>query len=585
MEAASVVVPGDHHPIMEVEDKGLKKGLGFFSTLVIGINSTAPAYSLAAVLSGIVVAVGVQAPASLIVSFVPMFFIAASFYYMNRADPDCGTTFTWVTNALGPWSGWISGWAVCMTGVLVIGSLADVAAIYTYSILGMDSAAESVGAITALAVAYIALTTAICVIGTEISANVQVVLGAVQILGLVLLAVVAIVKVALGDVSTAPVAIGEESILMQPPGFSLDWFLPWDISSTTGLTAGLLIGVFIYWGWESSLTLNEESEDSDDSGRAGIVATVLLVVLYVLLATALLAYAGLPAFESADAQGIESGLFDDLAGSILGEPLAKLVILAVLTSALASTQTTILPASRTSLSMARQAALPQAFGEVSPRWFTPVFSTIAVGLLAAAWYVPLNLLAQGTLFDSLQALSLLIAFYYAINGVSCFIFYRREILRPGPWIALSIGLLVAGGALLLIGGVGDYEDWGGVFGALTWVGLALLVALVLVLLAGRTTVKAAAFLGIAPLVGAVLLGYVLVRSLLDLADPGNSSSGDTWLGVTPALVMGLGALGVGVIIMVLWRVLRPKPYFERRRLVVPHEVALEAPVERQEGTS
>ena len=165
------------------------------------------------------------------------------------------------------------------------------------------------------------------------------------------------------------------------------------------------------------------------------------------------------------------------------------MILAVLTSALASTQTTILPASRTSLSMARQAALPKAFGEVSPRWFTPVFSTVAVGLLAIAWYVPLNLLAQGTLFDSLQALSLLIAFYYAINGVSCFIFYRREILRPGPWIALSIGLLAAGSVLLVIGGVGDYEDWGGIFGTLTWVGVALLVALVVVLLVGPHDVQ------------------------------------------------------------------------------------------------
>jgi amino acid transporter len=585
VEAATVVVPGDGHPVMEVEDKGLKKGLGFFSTLVIGINSTAPAYSLAAVLSGIVVAVGLQAPASLIVSFVPMFFIAASFYYMNRADPDCGTTFTWVTNALGPWSGWIAGWAVCMTGVLVIGSLADVAALYTFSILGMDSAAASIGAVTALAVAYIAITTAICVIGTEISANVQVVLGAIQILGLVLLAVVAIAKVAFGDVSTAPVMIGEESIVMQPPGFSLDWFFPWEIGSTTGLTAGLLIGVFIYWGWESSLTLNEENEDADASGRAGIVATVLLVVLYVLIAAALLAYAGLPAFESADEQGIESVLFDDLAGSILGDPLAKIVILAVLTSALASTQTTILPASRTSLSMARQAALPKAFGEVSPRWFTPVFSTIAVGVLAVAWYVPLNLIAQGTLFDSLQALSLLIAFYYAINGVACFIFYRREILRPGPWISLAIGLLCAGGALLTLGGVGDYYDWASAFGALTWIGVALLVALLVVLLVGRTTLKASAYLGIAPLVGAVLLGYVLVRSVLDLADPANSSSGDTWLGVTPALVMGLGFLAVGVIIMVATRLLRPKPFFDRPRLVVPHEVAREAPVERQGESS
>jgi hypothetical protein len=133
--------------------------------------------------------------------------------------------------------------------------------------------------------------------------------------------------------------------------------------------------------------------------------------------------------------------------------------------------------------------------------------------------------------------------------------------------------------------VGDYYDWGGVFGALTWVGVALLAALFVVLLAGRTTVKAATYLGIAPLVGAVLLGYVLVRSVLDLADPANSSSGDTWLGVTPALVMGLGFLAVGIVIMIATRLLRPKPFFERRRLVVPHEVALEAPVERQGESS
>ena len=122
-ETAGDPVPVVPDRITQEEDKGLERSLGFFSTLTIGMNSTAPAYSLAAVLAGIVVADGLQAPASLIVSFIPMFLIAASFYYMNRADPDCGTTFTWVTRALGPWPGWIAGWAVCMTGVLVIGSL------------------------------------------------------------------------------------------------------------------------------------------------------------------------------------------------------------------------------------------------------------------------------------------------------------------------------------------------------------------------------------------------------------------------------------------------------------------------------
>ncbi|MDQ3317673.1 MAG: APC family permease, partial [Actinomycetota bacterium] len=103
-------------------EKGLKKdAIGFAEALVIGIASTAPAYSLAAVIGLLVVTVGVQAPAVLVASFVPMFFIAAAFYYLNRADQDAGTTFSWVTRAMGPYAGWMGGWAVGITGVLVIG--------------------------------------------------------------------------------------------------------------------------------------------------------------------------------------------------------------------------------------------------------------------------------------------------------------------------------------------------------------------------------------------------------------------------------------------------------------------------------
>ena len=94
------------------EAAGLKAGaLGFISSLVIGVASTAPGYSLAASL-GLVVAItgiGLQAPAVLLVAFVPMLLIASAYYYMNRADPDCGTTFSWATRAMGPWAGW-SGW-------------------------------------------------------------------------------------------------------------------------------------------------------------------------------------------------------------------------------------------------------------------------------------------------------------------------------------------------------------------------------------------------------------------------------------------------------------------------------------------
>ena len=90
--AASGLVEG-HIP---VGDKGLKAGaLGYLSNLVIGVASTAPAYSLAATLGFIVAVkgVGVHAPGVLIASFVPMLFVALGYKYLNKADPDCGTSF------------------------------------------------------------------------------------------------------------------------------------------------------------------------------------------------------------------------------------------------------------------------------------------------------------------------------------------------------------------------------------------------------------------------------------------------------------------------------------------------------------
>ena len=147
---------------------GLKAdAIGFVDALVIGLASTAPAYSLAAIIGSVTVIVGVQAPAALLASFVPMFLIAGAFFYMNRADPDAGTTFSWVTRAIGPWAGWLGGWAVCTTGILVIGSLADVGARYSYLLFGADGAAGSKVVVTITAVALIVVMTAICIIGTE----------------------------------------------------------------------------------------------------------------------------------------------------------------------------------------------------------------------------------------------------------------------------------------------------------------------------------------------------------------------------------------------------------------------------------
>lgn len=183
----SAAVPAEPAAGAATGEKGLKKdAIGFIDGLSVGLASTAPAYSLAAVISSIVVATGNHAPGVLLLSFVPMFFIAAAFYYMNRVDTDCGTTFSWVTRALGPYWGFMGGWAICTTGILVVGSPADVSAYYTYDLLGLEGGDgkplyKNELAVAALAVAIIAVMTTICVIGTEISAHLQRVLTLGQV--------------------------------------------------------------------------------------------------------------------------------------------------------------------------------------------------------------------------------------------------------------------------------------------------------------------------------------------------------------------------------------------------------------------
>jgi amino acid transporter len=477
-----------------VEDKGLKhNAIGFISSVVIGVASTAPGYSLAASLGFIaaVGGIGLQSPAVLLLAFIPMAMIAAAYYYLNRADPDCGTTFAWVTKAMGPWAGWLGGWAIVVADIIVMANLAQIAGKYTFLLFDWDSAANSTAAVTAVGVAWIAVMTAICYIGIELSARTQVVLLSFEIVTLGIFAVVALVKVASGDAAGTAV----------DPSFS--WINPFEIDSFSALTSGILIAIFIYWGWDSTVTVNEETEDSSRTpGRAAITATVLLLLIYVVVAVAAQAYGGVePLVKNQD------DVLSFLGGEVFGSPLDKILIIAVLTSAAASTQTTILPTARTTLSMARAKALPRALGHVSTRYLTPTTSTVLMGTFSVLWYVGLTIVSENILFDSIAALGLMIAFYYGLTGYACVVYYRRELFR---------------------------------------------------------SVKNVVFVGLLPLLGALILTAVFIKSCVDLSDPENSASGDSWFGIGPPLIIGVGFLLFGAVLMVIWYLAGHRDFFRTR---------------------
>jgi amino acid transporter len=128
------------------------------------------------------------------------------------------------------------------------------------------------------------------------------------------------------------------------------------------LTAGVLLAVFIY--------------KDKTPGRAAVISTVVLLGTYAIVTTVAQAFAGIGdqgiGLSNPDNAG---DVFAVVGGAVFGTSgfgsfMTHLLVLLVLTSAAASTQTTILPTARTTLSMAVSKAIPDSFARIHQRYLT-----------------------------------------------------------------------------------------------------------------------------------------------------------------------------------------------------------------------
>ena len=439
-------------------DKGLKSdALELVSSVVMGVASTAPAYSLAATLGLIVVAVGLGAPVIALLAFIPMLLTSIGYSELNKADPDCGTTFTWATRAFGPKTGWAGGWAIVAADVLVMMSLAQVASVYMFQLFGAHGIAANPtsGWVLLLGVGWIVAMTYICYRGIEVSAMFQKVLLSVEVSMLLVLSVVALVRVGNGN---------HPSVSITP---TASWFNPFQ-SGFSAFVSGLVLMLFIYWGWDTAVAVNEETADREKTpGRAAIISTVILLVTYVITILAAQSFAGIGTKGIGLANPDNAGDVLSVLGSSVfgtsgfGRVLAQLLILMVLSSAAASTQTTILPTARTTLSMATYHAIPKVFSKMHPRYLTPTVSTIAMGAVSILLYIPFNYLSGGWMIsDAVTAIGLYIAFYYGLTGFACAWYYRKTLTSSARNLWMQGILPVLGGLILYFaGGWSLWADW------------------------------------------------------------------------------------------------------------------------------
>ncbi|MGW9022520.1 APC family permease [Leucobacter chromiiresistens] len=477
--------------------KGLNQNaLGVVGSTIIGLASTAPLYSLAATLGYVILAVGAQAPLVFVVACIPMVFAAFAYQELNREMPDCGTTFVWGAKAFGPVAGWIGGWAVAVSAVMVLANVGEITGQYFWLLLGNEEFADNRVVVVATSVVFMALMTFISTIGVQIGEKLQMVLMTIQIVAMLLFGVLALVH-ALDGSNAGSIA------------FDWQWFNPGELTSWSGFMEAVLLALFIYWGWDTCLALNEETKNPRKTpGRAALSTIVVLIVLYVGISVAVMMFAGFgdTGFGLTNEANLDD-VFTVLGGALFG-PWGWFLLLGVMLSAASSTQTTILPTARGTLSMAVYRALPAKFAELHPRFKTPWFSTTVMGAAAIVYYVGMSILSEDMLADSLTSMGLAVALYYAITSFAC-AWYFRDTLRDSArnlWMR-----------------------------------------------------------GILPVLGGLMLAYAFVQSCIDMISVDYSYT--VIFGIGGAFVIGVGALLLGFVLMGVWS-LRPaaKPFFRGESL-------------------
>jgi amino acid transporter len=200
---------------------------------VIGVASTAPAYSLTATVGLLIGSIGLFGPSAMVLAFLPMLGVAVGFYWLNRRIPNCGTSYAWIAKALHPALGFFTGWVIVAADVIVMISLAGVAAASTLTLFGQDTTNKA--SILIIGIAWIVLLTWLVVRGIRLSAKTQWVLLGLEYVIVVAFCIWAIVKV----------------YASHPPGshvLSLNWVLPWQApGGKNAVLTAVLAAVFIYW--------------------------------------------------------------------------------------------------------------------------------------------------------------------------------------------------------------------------------------------------------------------------------------------------------------------------------------------------
>ena len=402
--------------------------LGVMESVIMGVAGAAPAFSVSAVTATLVANVGILAPASVLYCGIIMFGITLAFMHLNKVAVNAGTTYAWVSMIFGSQLGFFAGWALLVASAVFMVSGSIPAATATLLLLAPDKVGN-LNWVTSIAALWLTAISAVALKGVKPSSYIQMLMTGVE---LVLLVVI---------------IIGGMVQFHQFPAhaFSFSWFF---LSGfTPGLFAtGSLTALFLYWGWDVTLNLNEETKNAQHASGAGAFWSVLIVILLLVCFVVV----ALLVLNDQEIQHSGTNIVFAIADKLFPRPWSYIAVLSVMLSTIGTLETTILQFTRTLFAKGRDGVMHSRYGKLHSSWKTPWVALLfiwvfgLVFLFLSSYFSTVSIIIR----DSVNAIGFQVAFYYSLTGFACAWYYRiiwrnvSELIRYVVWPVLSSVFLI-----------------------------------------------------------------------------------------------------------------------------------------------
>lgn len=417
--------------VLVAADTQLRPGaLRLTSVLMQSITQIAPAIGILFTIQFIASLAGVAAPLGYLFAFLIMLGLAITHSELARRLPSAGGYYTYVSNAVHPRAGFLTGWmfflftpwaaglALAFTGKIVEDSLKA-----EYSFTFPWWAFLLLGAVVLGVTQYF---------GIEVSAKALLIFGGLEILIIAVLSLWGFFAPGPGGVSLSPFN----------PGNSPDF---------NGLYLAVVFGIFAFTGWEGAAPIAEESENPERNVPIAMIGSVLLMgLLFMVCAWGLLSGWGTAQLDSL----VNSS---ELPPVVLGRRFWGdgwvVVLLAIVNSVFAVSIAATNVSTRMWYGMARTGSMPRLLGKIHPTHKTPLnaiyfqlFLVLGLGLGLGFWLGP----DQAFFYWGLQITLALIFIYGAASVGVVMLFTRRLRSEFNPILHLAIPVL-ATAALVWVG--------------------------------------------------------------------------------------------------------------------------------------